>query len=240
MVYGTPYGMAAAVSTPNRSTSTRARPRQPRRRRGDLSRETIAATALELTDRDGLDSLSMRRLAERLGIGPMTLYGYFRDKDELLDAVVEAAAAERPRPRRGVSWQEQLREIARALRAGLSRHPALVQLRLQRPIMTPGAFRGTEAALQALRSAGFGPDEAAHAFRLLFIYVFGYAAFSAPEVTDELRGEVRAAVAALPPEEYPVMTAAGETLADTMGGDAPFELGLDTVIAGMEARLAAC
>ena len=239
MVYGTPYGMPPTVSTPNRSTAARARPRAPRRRRRELSPEAIAAAALELIDRDGLDSLSMRRLAERLGIGTMTLYGYFRDKDELLDAVVEAAAAERPRRKRGGSWQDQLRDVARSLRSGLSRHPALVQLRLQRPIMTPGAFRGTEAGLQALRSAGFSLDEAAHAFRLLFIYVFGYAAFSAPEVSDELRAEVRAAVAALPPEEYPVMTAAGESLADTMGGDAAFELALDTVIAGMEARLAA-
>jgi AcrR family transcriptional regulator len=239
MMYGTAYAMVPTVSTPNRSTPTRTRARARQRRRGGLSREAIAVTALELIDRDGLDSLSMRRLAERLGTGTMTLYGYFRDKEELLDAVVEAAAAERPSRRSGGSWQDQLREVARALRAGLSRHPALVQLRLQRPIMTPGAFRGTEAGLQALRSAGFGLDDAAHAFRLVFIYVFGYVAFSAVEVSDELRDEVRAATAVLPPKDYPVMTEAGASLANTMGGDAAFERGLDTIIAGMEARLAA-
>ena len=239
MVYGTPYGLSSALSTPNRSSPTRAGPRAARGRRASLSREAIAAVALELIDRDGLDALSMRRLAARVGVGTMTLYGYFRDKDELLDAVVEAAAAERPRRRRGGTWQDQVREEARTLRTGLTRHPSLVQLRLRRPIMTPGAFRGTETALQALRAAGFSLDEAAHAFRLVFIYVFGNVAFSAPEVSDELRGEVRAAVAALPPDEYPVMTEAGERLADTMGGDEAFERGLVLVISGMEARLTA-
>ncbi len=233
MVYRTPYEMKPAVSTPDRSTRTRAP------RRGALTREQIAGTALELIDRDGLDALSMRRLADRLGVGTMTLYGYFRDKDELLDAVVDAAAAERPRRKRGGTWQDELRELARFLRLSLARHPALVQLRLTRPIMTPGAFRGTEAALQALRHAGFGTEDAARAFRLVFVYVFGYAAFNAPQVTDDMRGEVRTAIAALPPDDYPVMSESVDALAETLGGDDPFEFGLDLVIAGMEARLAA-
>lgn len=236
-MYGTVYGSASTVSTPNGSAATRQHSRAPRRRR--LSRETIAAAALELIDREGLDELTMRRLAGGLGVGTMTLYGYFRDKDELLDAVIEAAAAEWPRRRRREDWRDELRDVGRAMRAALARHPALVQLRLRRPIMTPGAFRGTEVGLQALRRAGFGVEDAAHAFRLLFIYVFGYAAFSAPEVSDKLRAEVRAAVALLPPDEYPVMTEVGATLAETMGGDAAFEAGLDLVIAGMEASLAA-
>jgi AcrR family transcriptional regulator len=227
MLYGTPYGMGGIVSSPNRAA-----------RRGALTQEAIAAAALDLIDRDGLDALSMRRLAERLEIGTMTLYGYFRDKDALLDAVVEVAAAERPPQSGSGPWQEQVRQSARTLYAGLSRHPALVQLRMRRPIMTPGAFRGTEAALQVMRDAGFSLEEAAHAFRLLFVYVFGFAAFSAPEITDELRRNVRAALAPLPPGDYPVMTEMGERLANTMGGDEAFERGLDLAVAGMEAMLA--
>jgi AcrR family transcriptional regulator len=203
---------------------------------GNRSREAIARAALELVDREGLGALSMRRLAAQLEMGTMTLYGYFRTKDDLLDAVVEAAASEHRAPGHEGAWEDTLRELARALRAGLGRHPSLVELRLRRPIGGPGAFRYTESGLAALLDAGLERAEAARAFRAVFVYVFGSVAFSEPEPTGESRRRAAGLVTALPADEFPVLSGMGDELAATMGGDEQFEYGLDVVIAGISAR----
>jgi AcrR family transcriptional regulator len=217
------------------------RNRLPREGAGEqLSREQIAATALALVDREGLEALSMRRLAQEMGTGTMTLYGYVRDKDDLLDAVIDAAAAESPAWGEGDGpWRDRLTSLMRELRRGLERHPALIQLRLRRPIMTPGALRGTEAGLQVLVAAGLDPVEASRAFRTLFLYTFGFAAFVTEGGREEHRAQVRAAFAVLPPEDYPLLTSSVEELADVLGGDEQFEFGLARVLDGIEARLPA-
>src|SRR4051812_33187836 len=105
-----------------------------------LSRDEVAGRALEFLDEHGLDGLSMRRLAGELGVGTMTLYGWFRSKDELLDAVVDAAVAEHGPPEMDGPWQDRLRELMRFTREALGRHPAVVRLRAERPILRPEAL----------------------------------------------------------------------------------------------------
>src|SRR3954464_12450051 len=97
---------------------------------GNRSREAITKAALALVDREGLGALSMRRLAAELEMGTMTLYGYFRTKDELLEAVVEEAAAWHRLPDAEGSWKERLRALARGMRQALGRHPSLIEVRL--------------------------------------------------------------------------------------------------------------
>ena len=178
----------------------------------------------------------MRRLAQELGAGTMTLYGYFADKDDLLDAVVEsAAAAYAIEPATG-DWRQRLRDVARQLRDGLSAHPSLVQLRLRRPILSPGAMRGTEMAMEALLEAGLDPREAASAFRVIFLYAFGFTAFSAPDLTPELRRGARAAAAELPEADFPIVTAAIEEMVSTLGGEEEFERGLELILDGIADR----
>jgi AcrR family transcriptional regulator len=218
-MYRTAYGHIRDVSTENR-------------------RQQIARAALEVVDRDGLDALSMRRLAAELGVGTMTLYGYFRTKDELLDAVAEEAqGGYRPTPADG-DWRDTLRKVARGWHRGLARHPSIVQLRLRRPVLGPEAFRGTEVAMTALVEAGFPPAEAARAFRVLFLYVFSTAAFNDPEVTAGRRRQLAQAQAALPDDEFPTLTALpARAIADSMGGEEQFEYGLDVLLDGLAARL---
>jgi AcrR family transcriptional regulator len=210
--------------------------RDPRAR---LDREHVAKAALELLDRDGLEALSMRRLAEHLGVGTMTLYGYFANKDDLLDAVIDAAVADREQVTLEGSWQDQLRRLMQASRRGLERHPSLVKVRAERPVLRPEALRFAESGLTILRGAGFGRSDAARGFRLLFTYVFGYVSFSPDEHADAARKASREATAALPPDEYPAITESAEELSDAMAGEATFEFGLDLIIAGLEARLTA-
>jgi AcrR family transcriptional regulator len=208
------------------------------RTRTGLTREQVAHAALELADGDGLDALSMRTLAERLGVGTMTLYGYYRNKDELLDAVVDAAVGDGAPPDGGGEWREQLRAVVMHARRSLLRHPSLVELRVRRPVLRPEALRFSERSLRILRDAGLDVREATAAFRLLFTYTFGFAALSPAEATEADRRAAFAALAALPPEEYPALTEAREEASEAMGGEEVFEYGLERILDGLAARLA--
>src|SRR4051812_46474225 len=135
--YTVPYTVREITRMPPSQTATRSR----------LSPHQVAAAALELLDRDGLEALSMRRLADKLGVGTMTLYGYFRSKDELLDAVVDAAVAEREPFSFEGTWQEQIRRLMQGSRRNLGRHPGLVKVRADRPVLQPEALRFAETGM---------------------------------------------------------------------------------------------
>ena len=207
------------------------------RTRGALTREQVAAAALELADAEGLDALSMRVLAERMGVGTMTLYGYFASKDELLDAVVDSAVSERDPFVLEGSPRGQLRGVAMAAHRSLHRHPSLVELRVRRPVLRPESLRFAEAVLSILLKAGLDRREAARAFRLLFTYTFGYAALSPSEVTEEHRAAARAALSELPADQYPSLSGAVEEASDAMGGEEAFAYGLDRILDGLEAHM---
>ena len=214
-------------------TAARARPgRTP-----GLSRREIASAALEIADRDGLDALTMQRVAESLGVGTMTLYGYFRSKDELLDAVVDAAVEDFVPLGRGGPWRERLRELVHRAHDGLTRHPGLVQLRLRQPVLRPEALRFSESALGILLDAGFDNAEATQAFRLLFTYTFGFAGLSPERSAEYARRQAAAAIVALPPDEYPLLTSAAAEASRAMAGEEQFEYGLERILDGLEARL---
>ena len=203
-----------------------------------LTREQVAATALELLDRDGFDALSMRRLAEALGVGTMTLYGYFANKRELLDAVMDSALADPPPLRLDGDWRLQLSTLALRARESLVAHPGLVQIRVRQPVLRPEALRFAESGLDILQRAGFEAQEAAYAFRLVFTYSFGFAAFSPAHTVDQDRSAARSALVSLPADEYPRLTAAVDEAAGAMGGEEAFQYGLERILDGLEARLA--
>jgi AcrR family transcriptional regulator len=195
------------------------------------------SAAAELLSEQGTAALTMRRVAERLGVGTMTLYGYFPDKDTLLDAIIDATGAELVLPAPTGAWKPDLRQLMIALHEQLIEHPFLVELRLRRPIISPQAMRWTEAGLTILQHAGLSPGQAAQAFRPLFVYTFGHAAFVPRGDTKGVVSRARAAVLSLPPDEYPLVTEAAEELAAVLVGQEPYELGLDLLLDGIEARL---
>jgi AcrR family transcriptional regulator len=208
-----------------------------RGRRPGLSRHQVARAALQILDREGLDGLTMQRIARDLGVGTMTLYGYFRSKDELLDAVIDVAV-QQAQPLSGEgSWRDQLHELIHRAHRNLTRHPALVQIRFRQPVLRPEALRFAEAALRILHGAGFESAEATKAFRLLFTYVFGFAGLSPEQTADEARRQAAAAIAILAPEDYPNLTRASAEASTAMAGEEQFEYGLERILDGLEARL---
>ena len=201
--------------------------------RTGLTREAVAQAALELLDREPLEALSMRRLAAELDVGTMTLYGYFRSKQELLDAVVDAAAATAiPDVLDAGGWRERLEQILVSLYRGLTRHPGIVRLRVDRPISSPAAMRVAEVALQLLEEAGLRRGEAVRAYRTLFVYTFGAAAFS--QGGPDTRARTRAALAELPDDEFPVVAAAVRDLTSVLDDESQFAHGLRLLLDGVE------
>jgi AcrR family transcriptional regulator len=138
-----------------------------------LSRERILESALALVARDGLDALSMRRLAQDLDVWPMSLYRYFHDKDELLTALADAAAENIAPPATVGPWRDQMQELLGQARAMFKRHPG--GLRPQDE--GPATARVRDTGLAILRRAGFGHRGAQRAWQALLAYTAGTAAF---------------------------------------------------------------
>ena len=199
-----------------------------------LSRERIVGAALELLDREGLDALSMRRLSEQLGVGTMTLYGYFRSKDELLDAVVDSGGtriARRVSESTGADeWKARLKELMMSLRATLDEHPGIVELRYKRPLLSPGALALTEIGIGALRDAGFSDREAGRIYRILFVYTFGFAAFGPGPGSDADRDRSAAALRAT---GYPALVESADEASEALADETLYERGLDALLAGL-------
>jgi AcrR family transcriptional regulator len=188
--------------------------------------------ALDVADREGIDALSMRRLAQELDVWPMSVYRYFQDKDALLDAMAADGAEQVTPPRSGDSWRAQMHTLLDEARRAIVASPGLAS-RLPRAFLSEGALKLPETGVAILAAAGFGPDEAASAWRALWSYTFGFATFRA----DSARG-VRAAIAALPEDGYPALAAAGDSLADALADDDQFAVGLDRLLDGLEVRIA--
>src|SRR6476620_6744688 len=149
--------------------------RSSRPRRDPITREAIVDTALRLLDRDGLDGLSMRGIAEELDTGAASLYWHVGSKDGLLDLVFDRVIGEQevpdPEPDR---WQEQLKEVARSMRATILRHRDIVRISIGRIPMGPNALRFSERILAVLRAGGVPDRLAVTGHHLLFAIVNGF------------------------------------------------------------------
>jgi TetR/AcrR family tetracycline transcriptional repressor len=192
-----------------------------------LSRDLILEVALEIVGEEGFEGLSMRRLAQRLDVWPMSIYRYFRDKDELLDALAESAAVGLALPSGRASWRNQMRALLHETRRVLGSDLAT---RLPRAILSPGLLRVSEAGLAILSKAGFDSSEAASAWRALLSYTLG---FSRTSMAGDAARRTRAAIAALPDDEYPALHAAANDVAAALADDDEFDRGLDRLLDGL-------
>lgn len=143
--------------------------------RNTLTRERVIAGALETADERGLEALTIRALAEHLGVRPMSIYHYVATKDELLDALVDAVFGELHVPSASGDWRGELAQRARSVRAMLARHPWALVVTESRPHPGPASLAGHEAVLDVLHRAGFSTEASGHAFAVLDAFVFGFA-----------------------------------------------------------------
>jgi AcrR family transcriptional regulator len=152
--------------------------------RNRLSRDRILQAAREIAEREGLAAVSMRRLGYELEVWPMSLYRHFRDKDELLDAIVDSAAEEIATPAGG-AWRTRLTQLLADTRTMLGEDPEGLRTRFPRALETEGMLRLTEAGGAILEEAGLPAGEAARAWRALFAYTFGLAGLGSNDAEFE-------------------------------------------------------
>jgi AcrR family transcriptional regulator len=149
-------------------TRAKAPPRAP------LTRERALSAAIALADAEGLGALTMRRLAQELGIEAMSLYHHVANKDDILDGMVDMVFGEIELPAAGADWKTAMGERARSARAALMRHRWAIGLMESRASPGPATLRHHDAVLGACRAAGFSVAMSAHAFSLIDSYLYGF------------------------------------------------------------------
>ncbi len=143
--------------------------------RAPLSRERVLRGAVAVADAAGLGSLTIRSLAQELGVKPMSLYYHVANKGEILDGIVDVVFSEIELPLPGGDWRSEMRRRATSARRVLSRHPWAIGLLESRSTPGPATLRHHDATIGTLRGAGFSVEMTAHAYALLDSYVYGFA-----------------------------------------------------------------
>lgn len=215
---------------------------EPRHRsagqRAGLTRASVLEAARHIADQDGVDRLTMRRLAAELGVMPNALYTYVPHKEALLDALIDdlLGDVDAGEPA-GEDWRDGLVRVMDASRRLLLAHPQLVPVFLARPALGPNAVRLGEVTFALLRRGGLEGERAVEAFRILLIYSLGFAAFQETRLPDDPARAARteAAFAGLPEDRFPEMRRLARHLAGPVT-DRQFHTGLRWLLDGIAAQ----
>ncbi len=208
-------------------------------RREPLTRERILQVALRLADQGGLESLSMRRLGQELGVEAMALYYHFANRDEIVDGIVDLVFGEVDLPTGDGAWKAAMRARGISLRDALLRHRWAIGLMESRAHPGPASLRHHDAVIGSLLAGGFSMALTAHAYSVLDGYLFGFALtklnlpFQSGDAVAEVAQEM---LAPFPVDEYPNLVAFITDHAMQPGYDYgdEFEYGLDLVLDGLE------
>jgi AcrR family transcriptional regulator len=231
-------------------SAARQRRTAPAPAKDPLTRDAIVDAALAVLDEEGLDGVSMRRVALRLDTGPASLYQHVGGKDELLELVLDRVCGDIaiPAPGEGPDgWQEPLKELLRRMRAALGAHHDLAYVMLGRVPTGPNALAGAEGILRIMRDGGVPEEIAAYAVDGLALFVASVTYEEAiqrrlmgtmEEAKAYIAG-VRKYFAALPSDRYPTLVSMAYTLtAFDEAQDDRFEFGLDVHVRGIAALAA--
>ncbi len=201
--------------------------------------------ALKVLDAEGLDAMTMRRVAQELDTGAASLYAHVADKDELTELVVERVVSEMevPGPPDPERWQEQVMQAGRNMRAVLASHRDVARASFARVPLGPNALHAMDAILAVLRAGGLPDQVVAYAADILPLYVTATAyeesLYSQQGVTPEeftrYVAEMREYLAALPAEQFPNMKELAIPLTSGASGDERFEFGLEVLVRGLAA-----
>ena len=214
-------------------TMKRRRPETP------LTRDRVLCTALVLADHGGLESLSMRKLGQELGVEAMALYYHFANREEIVDGIIDLVFAEVELPAADGDRRTAMRRRAISLRDALLRHRWAIWLMEARRNPGPANLRHHDAMVGSLRAAGFDMAMVAHAYAVLDAYVYGFALtkMTLPfDATTDMTEMAETILAPFPAGEYPNLVAFITDHAAKPGYDfaGEFEYGLDVVLDGLE------
>jgi AcrR family transcriptional regulator len=207
-----------------------------KRQRKPLSRDRVLRAALKLADDGGLDALTMRKLAQQLGVEAMSLYNHVENRDDIVDGMIDLVAGEIEPPATGADWRAGLRGAA------LSTHEALMRHRWAAGVwMTPRRFSErrmahSDAILRTLRAGGFSEDVAYHAFHVLTAQVIGFTLYLQSFGFDEghLEDLAERFLATFPADDYPDLAEhVRQHLEPSEARQGTFEFGLELALDGL-------
>ena len=209
--------------------------------REPVTRDRAVQVAVALADADGIESLSMRKLARELGVEAMSLYYHVKSKDDILDGMIENVISEMVLPAADADWKAAMRERAESARSVLGRHPWAISMIDARTTQT--TMKHLDAVIGCLRHAGFSVAMAAHAMSLVDSYVHGFALQEASLPLDE-SGDIGATTEEILAQQgmmaaFPHLAEMGVALILQPGyayGN-EFAFGLRVILDGVEAEL---
>ena len=208
--------------------------------RDPLSKERVLRAAISVADQDGIEALTMRRLAHELGVEAMSLYYYVANKDELLTGMVDLVATEIEPPAGGGDWKAVIRSSAISFHEVLARHRWATSLMISGPPgVGPAQLRYSDRLLRRLREAGLSPAVTHHAYHALDSHIMGSTLWAAgiASVMKTKRDFVETFIRELPVDEYPdfaehVQQHVTKSVPTT--GKSEFEFGLDLILDGLD------
>lgn len=195
----------------------------PRRR--NLTARRVLDSAIGIADADGVEAITLRRLAEVLGVHPTSIYNHVPTKEAILDGICDVMLEEAAIPSGQVTWQEWVRDFAAGMRRLSAAHPGGFQVFTRRAARGPVASRITESGLDAFRRGGFSPAEASYAVAGVSLALMGMAL-----------NEPRSSHTAAPPETGPGLPRIAEAAAAAGTLDGMWTLMVDSLVHGLSAR----
>lgn len=207
--------------------------------RTPLSRDRVLHAAIKVADRDGIDSLSMRKLGQEVGVEAMSLYNHVRNKEDILNGMVDVVFSEIDLPSNGADWFNEMRQRAISARQALKRHPWAIGLMESRVQPGPATLRHHDSVLRNLRESGFSIEMAAHAYSVLDSYIYGFTLnelslpFDSSEEVAEVAGNILRESSA---GDYPYLTEMAIDRVMKAGYDYgdEFEFGLNLILDGLK------
>ena len=210
-------------------------------RRPQLTPQRIVTEALAVIAQDGVQALTMRSLAARLGVVPGALYHHVGNKQQLQDLLLDGVLAEidfHTDP--SLAWTQHLKVLAHRLRQVLEAHPGVAVILKTRDPLGPHSLALAEALLAPLQAAGFADRQAGLAFSLLVDYTVGFAVSATPTSSNEqrvrdpaIRTQLYEFFRTLPPDRFPALVTLGQYIwVDNR--DERFAAGLEVLVDGLE------
>jgi AcrR family transcriptional regulator len=206
-------------------------------RKRNLTKQKICQQALILIAAEGLEGLSMRKLADQLNVEAASLYNHIANKAELFDMLQEHLYSQLQPPKANVCWQEHLMGLARATRKGLLKYPRVIPLFATRPTITVSSLIQLEMTLNILLQAGFKHSEVITIYQNLHVYILGHALAEIGKVPGQLIEEVNdPSLNKINLNTYPTLKKAYSFKSSTDFAKG-FEKGIRNIIRGLETQL---
>jgi AcrR family transcriptional regulator len=197
----------------------------------------VLHAAITLADEGGIEALSMRRIAQKLGVEAMSLYNHVANKDDILAGILDLVANEIGLPPEGTDWKTAMRQSAISAHEAFRRHRWAAGLWMSRGAASSTQLQRGDSVLRTLREAGFSEDLTYHAFHTYQGYVLGFTLqeLSFPFEREELKQLAARFLEDFPADEYPYLAEHIRQHAEPPHDEAgAFELGLDLILDGLE------